>query len=157
MWDHVLTVFVPGLPAPQGSKRAWIDKRSGKVMMAEQSTRVGPWRTAVKRACAKVPRVDCVDTPVSVWVEFILTRPKTVTRLWPTSKNEGDIDKLLRSTFDGLVKAGVIKDDSLIVDGGQRKRYADPWEEPGANIRIEVLPFEHPQCFEYPVPPSFPF
>lgn len=153
MWDHAFSVFVPGLPAPQGSKTGFVnpklirflgpfkvDPKSLRVVMVEHSKRVKPWREAIVATCREQRVERGIDTPVFVHVEFRFVKPKTVKRIYPTG-NEGDIDKLLRSTYDGLVMAGVLTDDSLIVDGGQRMRYAEPWEEPGANIRIEVLPY----------------
>ena len=56
-----------------------------------------------------------------------------------TSSATGDIDKLCRSTLDGLsAKAGgtVIKDDSLVVSLKAIKKYAKEDELLGANIFI---------------------
>ena len=54
----------------------------------------------------------------------------------------GDIDKLLRSTLDGLsVSSGgsVIMDDSLVVSVKALKRYAARYELAGANINVKTF------------------
>jgi Holliday junction resolvase RusA-like endonuclease len=59
---------------------------------------------------------------------------------WPTTRDSGDIDKLLRSTFDALTTAGAIADDSRIVEITARKVFPgeglDALETPGAVIRV---------------------
>jgi hypothetical protein len=64
-----------------------------------------------------------------------LPRPKTVTREYPTGRQDGDEDKYLRAIQDALSLAGVYYDDSLVVDGHIHKRYADG-RPTGATIRI---------------------
>lgn len=138
-------------PAPQGSKR-----HVGRGRLIEQSTRVKPWRLAVHQAaqagmrarhtatCGGAPAgpVDPIDGPVSVEVIFTVRKPASApkTRLtWPTTRDSGDIDKLLRSTFDAL--SGVaISDDSRVVEVTARKVHPgeglDALDAPGAVIRI---------------------
>ena len=56
-----------------------------------------------------------------------------------TSHQSGDIDKLCRSTLDGLsVTSGgtVLKDDSLVISLSAHKRYCKGLELPGAIISI---------------------
>jgi len=87
-----------------------------------------------------------LDGPLCVAVEFILKRPKWHHRkrglrpdapTWVTTTP--DLDKLLRSTKDGLVQAGVIVDDKLVAAGSQLKRYAGADETPGAIVEITRL------------------
>ena len=57
-----------------------------------------------------------------------------------TSSANGDLDKLVRCTLDGLsVKCGgsVIADDNYVVRLNAVKRYVAEGEEPGASIRIQ--------------------
>ena len=59
-----------------------------------------------------------------------------------TSKGIGDIDKLQRSTYDALSESSggnVLKDDSLIVQNRNSKRYCVAGENPGAKIIIRTL------------------
>lgn len=128
-----------GTPAPQGSKR-----HVGHGVLVESSKAVAPWREAI---VAQAQRDDLagirLDGPLRLTVTFWLTRPTTHTGanglrpsapLWPHRKP--DIDKLLRSTLDGLVQAAVIADDARIVTVDMSKVYADQGNPPGALIRI---------------------
>ena len=56
-----------------------------------------------------------------------------------TSTHDGDIDKIMRATLDGLsVKTGgcVIKDDALVVELSYEKRYVTEAEGCRAFIRV---------------------
>lgn len=126
-WFQIL-----GDPAPQGSKR-----HLGNGVMVESSRKVKPWRAAVAweaRAAAKgIP----VTGPVRAHLDFFLRRPKSAKRncLQPTTRP--DIDKLVRSTLDGLTGGGLFVDDSQVVTLSAEKHYAidgrhwleldDPW------------------------------
>lgn len=122
-----LELFIPGDPAPQGSKR-----HVGNGRFIEASKKVGPWRAAVKAAVAELDFVP-FDEPVEVFATYLLPRPKTVTRDLPSVPP--DLDKLERGLFDALTQAGVWSDDSLVVDSHPSKRYADG-NPTGALVRI---------------------
>ena len=130
----ILTFSVNGTPDAQGSKR-----HVGNGVMVESSAKVKPWRSDVKaaaeEACKKVawPRVE---GPVLVSITFWFARPKSHYRTgrhahllkptspaYPIGRNLGDIDKLLRSSFDAIKEAGVIADDSLITQVHAVKRW----------------------------------
>lgn len=139
-------------PAPQGSKR-----HVGGGRLLEQSKRVAPWREAVDQAARAAANarhvIECggspaiapqpLDGPLSVEVIFTVRKPASApkTRVtWPTTRDSGDIDKLLRSTFDALTTAGAIADDSRIVEVVTRKVFPgeglDALGQPGAVIRV---------------------
>lgn len=136
-----LTITVAGhRPAPQGSKR-----HIGQGRLIEQSRRVKPWRTAVAEAVAPftLSLEAPLDGPLSVEITFTVRKPASApkTRItWPTTRDSGDLDKLLRSTFDALTEAGAIADDSRIVEVVARKVHPgeglDALDEPGAVIRV---------------------
>jgi Holliday junction resolvase RusA-like endonuclease len=148
-------------PAPQGSKKRG---RNGQII--DDCKRLKPWRDAVETA-ARDAMVDAqedseewelsahvaglieakpiatLDGPLSVEVVFTVRKPVSApkTRVtWPTTRDSGDIDKLLRSTFDALTTAGAIADDSKIVEVSTRKVHPgeglDALEAPGAVIRV---------------------
>ncbi|RLU79261.1 hypothetical protein CTZ27_37085 [Streptomyces griseocarneus] len=132
-------------PAAQGSKR-----HVGKGRLIEQSRRVAPWRAAVEaaaRSAATEHGLDGpLDGPLSVEVTFTVRKPASAPkrrRSWPITRDSGDLDKLQRAVFDALTVAGVIADDSRIVEVTARKVY--PVEDigaldaPGARIRIVRL------------------
>ena len=142
-------IFIPviGIPAPQGSKR-----HVGHGIMIENSKRVKPWRQDVKEAALIHYDGEVIDQAVEIEIIFLFARPKShygtgknANKLkqkapeFVTSSQTGDIDKLCRSTLDGLsAKAGgtVIKDDSLVVSLKAIKKYAKEDELLGANIFI---------------------
>lgn len=119
-------IRVDGVPAPQGSK---IRTRYG---MFEASKRVKPWREAVINA---VKGMEPIAGPYNVRISFFIPRPKKTDAAYPVAPAVGDIDKLTRATYDGLVQGGVIADDRFIVDAGETKRWAGE-DGPGAVIVI---------------------
>ena len=141
---------VVGIPAPQGSKTL---TRYGALM--ESGKKVKPWRQDVIHAALEAYAGNPFNEPVSVSIEFIFPRPKShygtgknsetikpKAPLFCTSKTNGDIDKVCRSTFDALsVSSGgsVIMDDSLVVSVKALKRYAARYELAGANINVKTF------------------
>ena len=125
------TFFVPGVPAPQGSKR-----HVGNGIMVESSRGVAPWRTAV--AYIARARRERFDTAIHVQIEFIMPRPKRLgkTRQEPMTQKP-DVDKLIRSTLDGLTTSGIIPDDSYVTHVEAEKRRANYSEDTGAKITIQ--------------------
>lgn len=140
-----LSFYVHGTPAPQGSKR-----HVGRGIMVESSKKVAPWRVDVVHAALKaiedIGGWDTLTGPVAAHFTFYFPRPKShygtgrnadslksSAAERPTTRNTGDIDKLARSTCDALVSAGVIADDSLIVDLHAVKSYGI---KPSAHIVI---------------------
>ncbi|MFY9345558.1 MAG: RusA family crossover junction endodeoxyribonuclease [Planctomycetota bacterium] len=124
-----------GRPAPQGSK-----KYVGRGIMIESSKRVAPWREAVKAAfLATREAPPRFDGPVRVEIRFLFERPKKPRHSRPSTKSSGDLDKLLRSTFDALVDVGILIDDSLVVEDGSSKHYVADGEVPGAVIVVREV------------------
>ena len=127
-------------PAPQGSK---VRTRYG---MREASKRVGPWRDAV-RTEALAARQPLIEGACKVTAEFRFLRPAShLTAKGLASKvyrqhytvKRNDIDKVSRSTLDGLSGAAYA-DDCLVVELHASQRYCVPGERPGALIKIEEM------------------
>jgi Holliday junction resolvase RusA-like endonuclease len=115
----MISYWIDGEPAPQGSKTGFI--KNGRVVMVESSKKVKPWREAVAaQTQAKVQAA--LQNPVEITLVFHLPKPKTVTRKWPAVKP--DLDKLIRSTFDGLTTGGLYTDDALVIAVSASKQYA---------------------------------
>lgn len=114
---------VIGSPAPQGSK-AFKGMRPGKdgrmiANLQESSKKVKPWRQDVKAAAEAVAAVLGTTLDGPLWACMVFTLPKPASapkrrRTWPDKKP--DVSKLARSTEDALVDAGLIRDDSRIVE-----------------------------------------
>ena len=145
-----LTIRVNGQPAPQGSKRGFVVK--GRVVMAESSVKVKPWRqdvaAAATDAAAEAGWVAPAG-PIEVITTFYLPRPryhyrtgKRAGELKPTAPvlvdKKPDLDKLVRATLDALTTAGVIRDDSQISFLSASKVYANDGTT-GASVRIQAV------------------
>jgi len=145
-----ITIRVIGIPAPQGSKTM---TKYGAMM--ESSKKVKPWRKNVEKAALECYDSGAINFPVKVEIEFMFPRPISHYRTGQfahllkdsapkhcISRINGDIDKLSRSTLDGLsVSAGgsVLEDDCLAVELCARKRYVKKDELPGAYIAISSI------------------
>lgn len=126
---------VIGEPAPQGSKR-----HVGRGILVESSKKVKPWRQDVA-AAALAARDGCepMSHPVCVSLRFFLARPKSAPKSRRHPDRKPDLDKLIRSTFDAIVTAGLIRDDAQVVDIFASKEFA--YSEPlGALIRVWEIP-----------------
>ena len=116
--------FITGIPAPQGSKNARVVK--GRAVMWESSGKQKIWRQAVHLQTIqfmKKNNLNIYTTALKIDLVFNLPRPKSVNRLRPSVKP--DLDKLIRSTCDGLKTGGLFQDDALIVEIHAEKYYAD--------------------------------
>lgn len=153
-WQHALTIVVHGRPAPQGSKKYAGHRRnaaSGRIsaVLIEQSKRVKPWRalvTAAAREARLAAHAPPLDGPLRADIIFTVLKPASAPkrrRTWPTTRHSGDLDKLLRSTNDGIADAQAIADDSRIIRITAEKTFPgehpDALPEPGAIIRLYTL------------------
>ena len=119
----MISFFIEGEPAPQGSKNGFV--KNGRVVMVESSKKVKPWREAVTKKTAQHmswETLNPITNPVEIALIFFLPKPKSVTRKWPSVKP--DLDKLIRSTFDGLTTGGLYTDDALVIAVSASKQYA---------------------------------
>ena len=153
-----VTITAYGVPAPQGSKRAFAVRGkggvpTGRVAVIESShDRVKSWRQAVIDAALGAGWPQLAG-PLSVAAVFALPRPKSHYRTgrsagqlrdsapaWPSGAP--DLDKLLRSTMDALTAAGLWADDAQVTEYSRlAKTYAGsgPLNVPGAVITVRQL------------------
>lgn len=128
----MITFFVPGVPAPQGSKTAKCV--NGKAIMWEASAKVKEWRATVT-ATAQIQmiakHIETITDPVELVLDFRLPKPKSVKRDTPDVKP--DLDKLVRAVGDALTKSQIYKDDALVIALSASKSYS---QEPGVWISI---------------------
>jgi Holliday junction resolvase RusA-like endonuclease len=127
--------FIAGEPAPQGSKTGRVV--NGRVVMWESSAKVKPWRAAVtlitQQEKAK-KKWETISDPIELCLSFYLPRPKSVKREFPSVKP--DLDKLIRSTCDGLKTGGLYDDDALIIALTATKQYAPVGMEAGCHVLV---------------------
>lgn len=135
-----LSVFVPGKPAPQGSKR-YLGQRGGKAIAVESSKALPSWRADVRAAVAElVDGRPPIAGPVLVALVFVMPRPaSTPKNRTPAAIKRPDLDKLTRAILDAVGSAGAWGDDSQVTDLHAAKRLALVDERPGVWIEITAL------------------
>lgn len=154
----MISFTVRGIPAPQGSKRAFRNKYSGRIQQVESSKRVAPWRSDVRDAAIDAMTEDRdgmgwpgnpLAGPIAVKLTFSLPRPrghygtgrnaavlKPSAPTWPTSKP--DLDKLVRAVLDAC-SALVWRDDAQVVGVQTEKLYASDHRPPGVEVQVTDL------------------
>lgn len=138
-----LSIVVYGSPAPQGSKRFVGRNKQGRGIMVESSKRVKPWREDVKAAALAARNGAApIDSAVIVRMVFTVPKPSSAPKSRRTyAMRKPDLSKLVRSTEDALVDAGVLADDARIVEFSRLAKVF-PNEDPEAleapGVRIEI-------------------
>lgn len=125
--------FVPGSPAPQGSKR-----HVGRGILVESSKAVGPWRERIALAAHNAMMGRALfDGAVAVELNFVMPRPKSAPKTrTPKAIKRPDLDKLARACLDAITGV-VVGDDSLVTRLCAYKRLAEIGETAGVSIRVE--------------------
>ncbi len=137
--------FVPGVPAPGGSKKGFYIKKINRVVMTPASKKTKPWMDSVKWAAIQAFNRRCLfEGALRFTFEFRMLRPqghygtgshaavlKKSARPYPTVRP--DLTKLVRAAEDALT--GVIwRDDSSVVQQQNSKIYVG--KNPGVQIYI---------------------
>ncbi|ASR85272.1 RusA-like Holliday junction resolvase [Mycobacterium phage SirPhilip] len=150
-----LRMFVPGKPAPQGSKdfkgfaKPKPGESRGKAILVESSPYVGPWRERIALAAADAmlqaglpvldhPPGSSADRryPVTTSLTFVMPRPSGTPKSYtPPAVKRPDLDKLARAVLDGLTDVCWI-DDSQVDDMHCRKVLAEVAQQPGLHVRV---------------------
>lgn len=109
--------------------------RGKRAVLVSDNPRLKAWRERVKQAAVEAAggRRFRKDAALRLSMDFVLPRPKTVTREHPTVPP--DADKLYRAIGDAISDSGVWADDAQVVDGHPTKRYG----EPGVHIEIREV------------------
>jgi Holliday junction resolvase RusA-like endonuclease len=156
----VFTVTVYGRPQPAGSKRAFVNKHTGRASVVDAAKHSRPWKQdvagAALKACGGVPLL--LDAPLILTVRFFLTRPKGHYRTgknahllretapgYPTGRP--DTTKLLRAVEDALTSI-VWTDDSRVVYQVASKHYGTP-ERCEIDVAVAPVPI-WPQAVKAP-------
>lgn len=118
---------------PQGSSRAFVNKKSGRAIVTSANPKMKPYRhTVTQIACESLAKANEIQpwaakhVPVSIGFRFYVEKPSSVAKKRTEPVVKPDLDKLIRSTTDALT--GVLyHDDAQIVEYFEvRKFYGTP-------------------------------
>ncbi|HUX65560.1 MAG TPA: RusA family crossover junction endodeoxyribonuclease [archaeon] len=151
-----LEFFVPGDAKTSGSKRGFVNKKSGKVIFAPANPKQKDWQAAVKWfATQAANHMVPLTEPAILTCCFYRKRPDGHYRTVGGQRSDiikpllglampgakPDSLKLCRAVEDAM--SGIIyHDDALICDHHISKRYCDPGQVPGVQIIIETYQIE---------------
>ncbi len=138
-----VTVIAYGQPAPQGSKSYKGQSKAGHAILVESSKKVRPWRQDVRAAAMEARNGAApLDGPLIVRMVFTLPKPASAPKTRRTfAMRKPDLSKLVRSTEDALVDAGLIADDARIVEFSRLAKVfpgEDPESLTAPGVRIEI-------------------
>ena len=144
-WQPIFTLWVPGLPATSGSKRAIPKQRADGSLYSvvmPANVRQKDWQTLIGYTARQAFSSKPTTRPVRLHALFVFKRPqshltpKGVLRkrapTHPVGHNLGDLTKLVRAVEDAL--NGVIWiDDSQVIEQANGKSWG---EFPGVMLRV---------------------
>lgn len=150
-----LRFFVPGLPRPAGSKKAFVIKQTGRAILTDMSGSEGKhWRSSVAQVASEVLQGELLHGPLCFAMLFVFPRPASH---YGSGRNAGqvrasappfpavkpDTTKLVRAVEDALAKVA-FKDDAQIVGQSAHKIYG---QRPGVHVHIWSAdrPMEEPE------------
>ena len=138
----MIDVFIPGIPVPQGSSRAFV--RGGRAFVTSANPHLRPWRATLAAAIADATiGAEQLTGPVGVDLDFTFPRPAShfgkrglrgTAPLFPCGRP--DVDKCARAVLDALTDAGAIRDDAQVVELAAVKSYG---EHPGVRVFVREL------------------
>lgn len=146
---NTITFFVPGTPAPGGSKSFMgFSKTTGRAILIDAGgERNKNWRSTVAQiGNAAMRGASLLTGPLAVKLEFVMQRPKghsnakggILASSPPAPTTRPDTLKLARSTEDALT--GICwRDDAQTVRLHLEKRYAAAGEGTGCHVTIRPL------------------
>lgn len=155
----MISFFVPGTPAPAGSKKAFVLKRggqyTGRAIVTDDCKRSKPWQQEIKHAAAVYFATtgasdgSLIRGPLRVSFTFRMRRPQGH---FGSGKNAGvvkdsapkfpavkpDVLKLARCVEDALTNVAWV-DDAQIVSETLVKEYAAPDQPSGVLVEIQEI------------------
>lgn len=133
-----LSLTVNGVAVPQGSKRAFVNKYTGRASVAEAGGQAHKdWRARVAFAAQEaMGSRPLIVGPVVVALRFYMPKPASAPKRRITWPKGADVDKLARCVLDSLTHT-VIANDSQVVAAPISKHYGDP---PRVEIDVTCVP-----------------
>lgn len=142
-----ISFFIPGKPAPGGSKKGFYIKSLNRVVIAPANSKTKPWMAVVSAYAKEAWNGPLLQGPLKLSMEFRLLRPKNhygtgkkmnvlkaTSPIYSTVKP--DLTKLERSTEDALVGI-IMRDDSQVAVKSTHKIYVE--RDEGVLVAIEEL------------------
>lgn len=140
--DDEIRFFVAGDPQPKGSTRSFYVKKIERVVTTTTNKNTKQWqlRIATEAQHANESRRLSFFRPdkdfgYEVEALFLFSRPKSLSKKIKANTKRPDLDKLVRALLDGLADI-LLPDDSQVIGIKAAKRYIEPGETPGAEIRL---------------------
>lgn len=142
----ITTLFVPGVPVPKGSARAFYNRKLGRSLVVQTNAdKQKPWASMVS-LIAQEAGLTPVSDGCRLMITFFMPRPKmhwkangylkTAAQNVPHTKKP-DLDKLVRCILDALTGVAYADDSQVVaVDAG--KVYADS-AVVGCEIKVEYV------------------
>lgn len=141
-----LNFFVPGIPKPGGSKKAFFRAGMKYPVITDDCAGNRDWKATVKDFATRAHAGPPLEGPLRLEIVFKVLRPrghfgsgknasivKASAPAFPTVKP--DVTKLVRSTEDAMT--GIVwRDDAQVVQQTASKVYSDTT---GAEITLTVL------------------
>lgn len=130
----MISFTVLGTPKPQGSKRGYVNKHTGRVSLVDQAgAPLQDWRIGVQQAAlTAMDGRPPLEGPIYVSLRFHLARPKSHPKTKPTwPATRPDIDKLARACLDALTHVCFVDDGQVVF-----LSVAKAWGTPGVNITL---------------------
>jgi len=131
-----IQLFIPGIPQPKGSIRAFMPKGRGFPILTSDNPKAKKWEDEIRRA---IRSEEYLTGPIVINLKFCMPIPKSTSKKrrltlnWQVKKP--DIDKLARAILDALTGT-IYKDDSQVAKLTAEKIYGD---SPGVFIGIDSL------------------
>jgi len=124
--------FVPGIPVPKGSARAFVNRYTGRASVVQTNAeRLKPWASLISLK-AQEAAAHPVDGGCCLHLDFVMPRPKSHLNTKGEVRHrcialdhlkKPDLDKLIRCVLDALTGV-VYMDDSQVVLIDAEKSYA---------------------------------
>lgn len=136
----MITIVIPGLARPGGSKKGFFNPKLGRVMIVDANDSARPWKAQVSDAAMQaMDGRPMLQRALSISVRFYLPRPKghwgrhgLLPSAPPFPAVKPDATKLLRPLEDAMT--GIVwRDDAQIVHQDVAKLYGDP-----ARCEVEI-------------------
>lgn len=149
----MIEFFVPGTPAPAGSKKAFVLKRggqfTGRAIVTDDCKRSKPWQSDIKAVANSLNRGFLITGPIELTLTFRIHRPRghfgsgknaqTVKDSAPKRPIvKPDVLKLARCVEDALTSV-IWQDDAQICDEHLRKEYVPDDQQTGVLIQVQEI------------------